>query len=110
MPYPITSVYNATKAALLQYSETLRLEMEPLGVRVLTALPGQIATNLPQIPHLADTSIYKPLEGALATRAKEHMGSSTMILNLDCTDHFKCRQDDERRNLRCGLNVRGLEW
>lgn len=69
----MTSAYNASKAALTQYSETLRLELEPLGIRVLTVLAGQVATKLPQVPQLDDGSFYKGLEPALADRAKQHM-------------------------------------
>lgn len=38
-------IYNATKAALINASETWRLEMAPLGVRVITLVTGGIATN-----------------------------------------------------------------
>lgn len=37
--------YGASKAALTLASETLRLEMAPLGVRVLTLLTGGVATK-----------------------------------------------------------------
>jgi 1-acylglycerone phosphate reductase len=71
----MAAVYNATKAAILQYSETLRLELQPLHVRVLTSITGQVATNLPQPPNIDEESIYQPLESALTVRAKQHMGT-----------------------------------
>jgi len=75
MPYPLTAAYNGSKAALAQYSETLRLELEPLKIKVVTAVTGQVGSNLPTPPHLTETSIYKPLEPALAARTKAHQGS-----------------------------------
>lgn len=42
---PKSSVYSATKAAVLGYSNSLRLELKPLGISVLTVNPGPIATN-----------------------------------------------------------------
>ncbi|KAK4574438.1 hypothetical protein LTR86_001279 [Recurvomyces mirabilis] len=77
MPYPVTSAYNASKAALAQYSETLRLELEPLDIRVLTIMSGQVSTNLVRAPRLDEGSIYKSLEPVLVQRARGHAGSLT---------------------------------
>jgi len=75
MPYPVTAAYNGSKAALAQYSETLRLELEPLNIKVVTVVTGQVRTNLPSIPKLDETSIYKPLERALRERTQAHKGT-----------------------------------
>ncbi|KAF3396829.1 NADPH-dependent 1-acyldihydroxyacetone phosphate reductase [Talaromyces pinophilus] len=71
MPHPMTAAYNASKAALSQYSNTLRLELEPVNVRVIELVTGRVSTKLISLPSLNDTSIYKPLEPALQSRAKE---------------------------------------
>lgn len=60
---PFIGVYNASKAALAMFSETLRLEMRPLGVRVLTLMAGAVGTNLqrnipPASAKLAEGSMY----------------------------------------------------
>jgi short-subunit dehydrogenase len=44
-PFPTCSVYAASKACVLSFSRALDAELAPRGVRVLTACPGQIATN-----------------------------------------------------------------
>ena len=75
MPYPMTAAYNSSKAALAQWSETLRLELEPLGIRVVTVVTGQVGSNLPNAPKFESDSIYKPLEAQLAERAKAHKGN-----------------------------------
>ncbi|KAI2608216.1 uncharacterized protein GGS25DRAFT_531404 [Hypoxylon fragiforme] len=46
VPYVYGSSYNASKAALQHWSSTLRIEMAPLGVKVLTIISGEIGTNI----------------------------------------------------------------
>lgn len=45
MATPKSSVYSATKFAVLGFSNALRLELKPLGISVLTVNPGPINTN-----------------------------------------------------------------
>lgn len=44
VPTPKSAVYAASKAALLQFSNALRLELKPKGIHVMTVNPGPIAT------------------------------------------------------------------
>ncbi|KAJ5750744.1 short-chain dehydrogenases/reductase [Penicillium manginii] len=46
LPFPFASAYNATKAAVSVYSDTLRLELDPLGIRVVTVFMGEVSTKL----------------------------------------------------------------
>ena len=71
MPHPMSAAYNASKAAVSQYSNTLRLELEPVNVKVIELVSGRVNTGLITVPILDDASIYKPLESALKNRAKE---------------------------------------
>ncbi|KAK4501774.1 hypothetical protein PRZ48_007583 [Zasmidium cellare] len=68
---PFSALYGASKSATTAFSETLRLEIAPLGIRVVTAITGIIETNLhnnePEHP-LPSTSYYKPIEGWLRDR------------------------------------------
>ncbi len=45
MATPKSAIYSATKFAVLGYSNGLRLELKPFGVKVTTVNPGPIATN-----------------------------------------------------------------
>ena len=61
IPYVFGGAYNATKAALHAYSNTLRVEMAPLGVNVITIVTGAVKSNiartmraLPEKSHYAD--------------------------------------------------------
>ncbi|KAL9076765.1 MAG: hypothetical protein Q9161_000750 [Pseudevernia consocians] len=38
--------YNASKAALHHYGNTLRAELKPFGVRVVTVISGEVGTNI----------------------------------------------------------------
>ncbi|GAB7358449.1 hypothetical protein MBLNU230_g2514t1 [Neophaeotheca triangularis] len=62
MPYVFGSVYNASKAALHAYSNTLRVELAPFGVRVCTIVTGGVKSNIARTHReLPEDSIYLPL-------------------------------------------------
>jgi len=46
LPVPFGSVYNASKAAVHQYGDTLRLELKPFGVQVITIMTGRVQSNI----------------------------------------------------------------
>ncbi|USW48228.1 Putative short-chain dehydrogenase/reductase SDR, NAD(P)-binding domain superfamily [Septoria linicola] len=63
IPYVFGSVYNASKAALHSYSNTLRVELEPFDVRVVTVVTGGVKSNIARTHRtLPEDSIYFPIE------------------------------------------------
>lgn len=46
---PGAEAYSASKAAVISYLESLRLEMQPVGIRVVTIAPGYIETPMTEI-------------------------------------------------------------
>ncbi|KAF2719170.1 NAD(P)-binding protein [Polychaeton citri CBS 116435] len=69
MPYVFGSVYNASKAALHSYSDTLRVELAPFGVRVVTVVTGGVKSNIARTSRsLPDDSIYLPLRDEYTSR------------------------------------------
>ena len=62
MPYVFGSVYNASKAALHQYSNTLRVEMKPFGVKVVTIVTGGVTSNISRTRReLPEGSLFLPV-------------------------------------------------
>jgi len=63
MPYVFGSVYNATKAALHAYSDTLRVELAPFGVKVVVVKTGGVVSNISRTHReLPEGSLYLPLK------------------------------------------------
>jgi len=69
MPYVFGSTYNASKAALHAYSNTLRVELAPLGVKVVTIVTGGIQSNIARVQRtLPDGSYYIPVNAEYQRR------------------------------------------
>ncbi|EXJ58039.1 oxidoreductase [Cladophialophora yegresii CBS 114405] len=79
IPYVFGSVYNASKAALHAYANTLRVEMAPLGVKVVTVLTGGVKSNINAHVKrvLPRDSVYGALEDSFARR-QVHSQQSAM--------------------------------
>jgi short-subunit dehydrogenase len=45
-PLPLGAVYNASKAAMRMYANTLRVEMRPFGMRVVDIVTGGVKTEM----------------------------------------------------------------
>ncbi|PKX88902.1 short chain dehydrogenase [Aspergillus novofumigatus IBT 16806] len=66
-PYVYGASYNASKAALHHYGNTLRVEMRPFGVRVVNIISGEVHTNILKNDHgraLPEDSVYYPMNDA----------------------------------------------
>ncbi|KAL7944090.1 NAD(P)-binding protein [Trichoderma barbatum] len=73
VPYMYGASYNASKAALHHYSNTLRLEMSPFNVKVIAVISGEIGTNiLKNDVHrkLPEGSYYSPLATEFTNHVK----------------------------------------
>jgi 1-acylglycerone phosphate reductase len=71
IPYVFGSIYNASKAALHSYSQTLRLELEPYDVRVLVVVTGGVKSNIARTERiLPDNSLYLEIKGEFGGRVK----------------------------------------
>ncbi|KAL1963279.1 hypothetical protein VTN77DRAFT_8502 [Rasamsonia byssochlamydoides] len=63
IPYVFGSVYNASKAALHSFSDTLRVELAPFGVKVTTVITGGVQSRIARLKRtLPPNSIYRPVE------------------------------------------------
>lgn len=68
-----SGIYNSSKAAETMISESLRIELEPLGVRVMTIMLGQVSTqiyaNTPAF-HLPPGSPYEKITGTITSSSR----------------------------------------
>ncbi|GAD94896.1 short chain dehydrogenase/reductase, putative [Paecilomyces variotii No. 5] len=63
IPYVFGSVYNASKAALHSWSDALRVELAPVGVKVTTVITGGVQSRIARTQRtLVPGSIYTPIE------------------------------------------------
>jgi NAD(P)-dependent dehydrogenase (short-subunit alcohol dehydrogenase family) len=81
---PTAAAYGASKAALINMAETLRIELEPLGLRVQVATPGFVET-----PAQDDNGFPKPFMIS-AQRAAEYIvdGLKTGAVELSFPRRF----------------------
>ncbi|KAG7419805.1 NADPH-dependent 1-acyldihydroxyacetone phosphate reductase [Fusarium oxysporum f. sp. rapae] len=75
LPSPFSSAYNASKAAVVAYSDTLRLEVRPLGLKVVTLHMGEVSTPLMATDNInfGPESIYRDAEDAVKQRTSTHL-------------------------------------
>lgn len=78
---PFQAVYNASKAAMSAFSQTLRLELQPFGIAVVELKTGGVKTNIVQNAKgitLPAKTIYEPARDAVqkinsSEWAQEHL-------------------------------------
>jgi 1-acylglycerone phosphate reductase len=75
LPNPFASAYNASKAAVASYSDTLRLELQPLHIKVKTIYMGEVSTPLMATDNInfGPDSIYREVEDAVKARTTTHL-------------------------------------
>ncbi|KAI1652825.1 NAD(P)-binding protein [Daldinia decipiens] len=78
-PYVFGSVYCASKAAVVGYSRTLRMELAPLGVRVMVSMTGTVKSNTASQPlrGLPENSLYGRAKDIFAWRVVFSQNAST---------------------------------
>lgn len=80
---PFAGVYCASKAALHALSDAMRMELAPLGVRVVTIQPGGIASKFGDTgaahAKLPSGSLYAPISRFVLGRAKLSQRGATPV-------------------------------
>ncbi|KAJ5508332.1 Glucose/ribitol dehydrogenase [Penicillium freii] len=78
LPFAFSAAYNASKAAVASYSDTLRIELDPLGIKVVTVFMGEVATDLMSSDNISfgPGSIYIDAEESAKERSRNHSKNS----------------------------------
>lgn len=85
---PFQAVYNSSKAAMAMITDSMRLELQPFGVRVIDLRTGIVKTNLiknlqdVKKPALPEGSIYMPAKEVLEKVMRQE-GFETQGMELD---------------------------
>lgn len=92
IPFLFSANYNASKAAVTSYSDTLRLEVAPLGIKVVTLFMGEVSTGLmsPDDISFGTDSLYIDVEAAVQERSRFHTANSITpeAFARQVTDHI----------------------
>jgi 1-acylglycerone phosphate reductase len=77
VPFPFSAAYNASKAAVAVFSDALRIELEPLGIKVVTFM-GEVRTRLksPEDISFGSEGIYSALSDEVKDRRRNHAENS----------------------------------
>ncbi|KAF8205544.1 NAD-P-binding protein [Mycena galopus ATCC 62051] len=62
MPVPFSAAYNTSKAALHAFGNTLRVELAPFNISVITVVTGGVQSNIAKPNSIPDNSLYKSME------------------------------------------------
>src|SRR5208337_594504 len=83
LPTPFAGAYCSTKAAFTAFSESLRMELTPFGITVVTVQPGGIKSNLSdnagQNIERFKKSFYGPIQSFIVSRANASQENATPV-------------------------------
>ncbi|KAI0028217.1 NAD-P-binding protein [Vararia minispora EC-137] len=65
---PFGAAYNMSKAALMSFSNTLRVEMAPFNVKVIHAITGRVKTEIVKPRSIPPDSLYREMEDVFQTK------------------------------------------
>lgn len=95
IPFIYGSSYNATKAALAHWGNTLRVEMAPFHVKVITVISGEVRTNILK----SDTHRTLP-EGSYYSPLAENFKKHVLRTPEGATDRFKYASNVVAQSIR----------
>ncbi|EIM89235.1 NAD-P-binding protein [Stereum hirsutum FP-91666 SS1] len=82
-PVPFGAAYNASKAALISFGDTLRVELKPFGIKVITTVLGNVRTNIINANiKLPQDSIYDPIRAEYQASRIDHFQDDAVPRDL----------------------------
>jgi len=77
---PGAGAYSGSKAAVISYCESLRVELRDSGIKVVTIVPGYIDTPMTQVNHYKMPFLMPVSQFAAKTGAAVERGSSYQVI------------------------------
>jgi len=74
---PYQALYSATKAAVISFSDALRNELRPFGVRVMQVLPADVKTGFSRIKNIDDGVYAENVAKSIATMERDEQNGMT---------------------------------
>lgn len=87
-PTPFSGAYSATKAAVHAFSDSMRMELKPFGIDVVTVQPGGIESSMGENAlnfvrkHFPDNSRYAKVREFVEARANASQASPTPVVEF----------------------------
>ena len=86
LPVPFASVYSASKAFVLMFSDAIRYEYEDKNIQVMTLCPGGTASKFSEVASEKSSDALKTLNRML--KEKGQLGDSCELVARDGLDAF----------------------
>lgn len=104
IPFPLSTTYSSSKAAIHQYASGLRVEMKPFNVKVINIITGGVGTNIADTRPLPTDSIYNIPEMTAALAERQLMARNN---NPISAEHYakKVASDFENLSMIGPLNL-----
>jgi len=105
---PFSGVYCASKAALHYLSDTLRMELAPFGIKVITVQPGRIRSNFGKtaksglVKNMKSDSVYASILDAIYARADMSQLKSTSTEYLSKKLINELQKENPKNIIRIG--------
>ncbi|GFF43815.1 NADPH-dependent 1-acyldihydroxyacetone phosphate reductase [Aspergillus udagawae] len=109
---PYMGVYSASKRSLEIIAETLRLEMAPFNVKVLSIVTGAVRTNGQTYfddLRLPEDSLYKTIEDTVVARARGKDGATRMAAEEYAAQVVRAITAGRQGKFWCG-SMAGTVW
>lgn len=104
IPFPFSSTYLSTKAAIHMYAATLRVEMAPFGVKVINIVTGGVKTNIADTRPLPSLSFYNIPEIEVSLKARREMAVRNSPISAE-KYAYQVANDFEHATIGGSLNL-----
>ncbi|KAG7193890.1 NADPH-dependent 1-acyl dihydroxyacetone phosphate reductase [Scheffersomyces spartinae] len=116
VPFPLSSVYSSSKAAIHAYAAGLRIEMKPFNVKILNFVTGGVKTHIADTRSIPKGSIYDIPEMELPLKNRQEMAKKNNPISAEAyakqvvNDFINAKSVDGSLNYYRGAKSYLLGW